>query len=338
MAGFRDLSSPREEPAHTSAVLRMHLIGANKNAQVAGADQLPGTTNYFFGKDPRNWRTNVVNYRKVSYREVYPGIDLVYYGNQRQLEYDFVVAPGGDPGAIDVSLAGARKVRLDDQTGDLVLSTKGGDVRFHKPVAYQSEAEQRDYIESSFALDAKNHVTFQLGSYDHSKALVIDPTLGYSTYLGGTGNDYATSIAVDSTGSAYVTGYTASANFPTTTGSFQTTCGGGTSCSSTHINAFVTKLNSSGTALVYSTYLGGSTKDYGYGIAVDGSGDAFIVGTTYSLDFPVTAGVLPAGLWWWQLCEWRCVHHGNKPDRLRAGVFHLSWRKDYQPGERYRAG
>jgi hypothetical protein len=301
MAGFHDLSSPRPEPGRTSAVLRMHLIGANKNAQVAGADQLPGTTNYFVGKDPHNWRTNVVNYRKVSYPAVYPGIDLVYYGNQRQLEYDFVVAPGSDPAAIKVSFAGARRMRLDDRTGDLVLSTAGGDVHFHKPVAYQREAEQHEqslsadepkqFVESSFVLDAANRVSFQLGSYDHSKALVIDPTLSYSTYLGGTGNDYATSIAVDSTGSAYVTGYTSSANFPNTAGSFQTNCGGGTACSTTHINAFVTKLNSTGTALVYSTYLGGSTKDYGYGIAVDGSGDAFIAGTTFSLDFPVTPGV-----------------------------------------------
>jgi len=179
------------------------------------------------------------------------------------------------------------------------LSTNKGDVRFHKPVAYQTEsgqdeqassAEPKNFVESSFVLDAKNRVTFQLGAYDHSKALVIDPTLGYSTYLGGTGNDYATAIAVDSTGSAYVTGYTQSTNFPTTSGSFQTTCGGSTACSTTHINAFVTKLNSTGTALVYSTYLGGSTKDYGYGIQVDSNGDAFIGGTTFSLDFPVTAG------------------------------------------------
>jgi len=299
MAGFHDISSPRPEPKRTNAVLRMHLIGANKNAQLAGAEQLPGTTNYFLGKDQRNWRTNVVNYRKVSYRQVYPGIDLIYYGNQRQLEYDFVIAPGGDPGAIKVSFAGAPRVRLDRRTGDLVLSTTGGDVHLHKPVAYQMEAEQHEphadadkqFIKSSFVLDAENHVSFQLGSYDHSKSLVIDPTLGYSTYLGGTANDYATAIAVDSTGSAYVTGYTSSVNFPTTAGAFQTSCGGGTACSTTHINAFVTKLNSTGTALVYSTYLGGNEKDYGYGIAVDGSGDAFIVGTTFSSDFPVTAGV-----------------------------------------------
>lgn len=296
LAGFREISSPRPEPGRNTAVLRMRLIDANKNAQVAGMDQLPGTTNYFLGQDPRNWRTSVVNYRKVSYREVYPGIDLVYYGNQRQLEYDFVVAPGSDPGAIKVSFAGAPKARLDGQTGDLVLSTAKGDVRFHKPVAYQIEAEQsfaddrKHFVDSSFVLDAKNRVSFQLGSYDHSKALVIDPTLGYSTYLGGTGNDYATAVAVDSTGSAYVTGYTASANFPTVAGAYQTSCGGGTACSSTHVNAFVTKLNSTGTALVYSTYLGGSVKDYGYGIAVDASGDAFIVGTATSNDFPTTPG------------------------------------------------
>jgi hypothetical protein len=300
MVGFRDLSTPLPQPKRTSAVLRMRLVGANRNAQVAGADQLPGTTNYFVGKDSRNWRTNVVNYRKVSYSDVYPGIDLVYYGNQRQLEYDFVVAPGSDPGAIGVSFSGASKMRLDRQTGDLILSTNKGDVRFHKPVAYQTETAQdkqasssagsKNFVESSFVLDAKNRVTFEVGSYDHSKALVIDPTLGYSTYLGGTGNDYATAIAVDSTGSAYVTGYTSSTNFPTVAGSFQTTCGGSTACSTTHINAFVSKLNSTGTALLYSTYLGGRTKDYGYGIAVDGSGDAFIAGTTFSVDFPVTAG------------------------------------------------
>jgi Beta-propeller repeat/Abnormal spindle-like microcephaly-assoc'd, ASPM-SPD-2-Hydin len=297
LAGFREISSPRPEPGRTTAVLRMHLIDANKNAEVAGMDQLPGTTNYFLGKDPRNWRTNVVNYRKVSYRDVYPGVDLVYYGNQRQLEYDFVIAPGSDPAAIKVSFAGAPKMRLDGQTGDLILGTAKGDVRFHKPVAYQMEAEQsspgddhQHFVESSFVLDAKNRVSFQLGSYDHSKALVIDPTLSYSTYLGGTGNDYATAVAVDSTGSAYVTGYTASANFPTVAGAYQTSCGGGTSCSATHVNAFVTKLNSSGTALIYSTYLGGSVKDYGYGIAVDASGDAFIVGTATSNDFPTTPG------------------------------------------------
>jgi Beta-propeller repeat/Abnormal spindle-like microcephaly-assoc'd, ASPM-SPD-2-Hydin len=299
LVGFRDLSSPSPKPQKTSAVLRMHLIGANTNAQVAGMDQLPGTTNYFLGKDARSWRTAVATYRKVGYQNVYPGIDLVYYGDQRQLEYDFVVAPGSDPAAIKFGMAGASHMQLDAGTGDLILRTASGNVHFHKPVAYQVETsnsvpsslenQQKTYVNSHFVLDSANRITFELGSYDHSKALVIDPVLSYSTYLGGASNDYATAIAVDSTGSAYVTGYTTSANFPVTPGAYQSTCGGGT-CTSSTIDAFVTKLNSTGTALIYSTYLGGSGKDYGYGIAVDASGDAFIAGTTYSSDFPITAG------------------------------------------------
>jgi hypothetical protein len=292
MAPFRAEVGVHPRPAGKTAVLHMHLVGANQNAQVSGLDPLPGTTNYFRGKDPRNWRTGVVSYSKVGYHDVYPGVDLVYYGNQRQLEYDFVIAPGSEAGNIKVSF-GAAAATLDPATGDLVLHASGTTVRFNKPTAYQMEGDSKKLIESRFVLDAKNHaknsVTFALGAYDRSKALVIDPELSYSTYLGGASSDYATSIAVDSTGSAYITGYTASANFPVTTGSLQTSCGGG-SCVAPNYDAFVTKLNSSGTALIYSTYLGGSSQDYGYGIAVDGSGDAYIVGTTFSGDFPVTAG------------------------------------------------
>ena len=287
MAPFRDALHPTPEPRRKTAVLRMHLVGANTNSQVSGLDPLPGVSNYFHGKDQRNWRTGVVNYSKVGYRDVYPGIDLVYYGNQRQLEYDFVIAPGSDPGLIKVGF-GSAAVRLDDATGDLVLKASGAEVHFHKPVAYQADAEGKRLIESRFALDAENRAVFQLGSYDHSKALVIDPELGYSTYVGGSSNDYATSIAVDAAGSAYITGYTASANFPLA-GAFQSTCGGG-SCTAPNYDAFVTKLNSTGSAVVYSSYLGGSGPDYGYGIAVDSFGDAFVVGTTSSSDFPVTPG------------------------------------------------
>ena len=293
LVGFRDLSAPRPEAAGTAAVLRMRLIGANSNVEVAGADQLPGTTNYFRGNDPSQWRTNVATYRKVSYRDVYPGIDLVYYGNQHQLEYDFVVSPRSDAENIKFGFAAGTKARVDDRTGDLILDASGVDVRFHRPVAYEVEAAQysaasRRPVASRFALDAKGDVTFQLGSYDHSKTLVIDPTLGYSTYLGGASNDYATAITVDSSGSAYVTGYTSSVNFPVTPGAYQSSCAG--TCSANAMDAFVTKLNSTGTALVYSTYLGGTANDYGYGIAVDASGDAFIAGTTYSSNFPITAG------------------------------------------------
>ncbi len=298
-APFRDALGPRPEPARENAVLRMRLIGANKTSLLSGMEPLPGTLSYFLGKDPRNWRTHVQNYSKVRYQDVYPGIDLVYYGNQGRLEYDFVAAPGSDPHAISLKFDKFSTIRLDRRSGDLVVRTAGADVHFQKPLAYQTESDEQSrgansnqrkhLIESSFVVKADNRIAFQLGPYDHTKPLVIDPVLSYSTYLGGSANDYATAIAVDSTGSAYVTGYTSSANFPVTPSAYQTTCGGGT-CTSTTVDAFVSKLNSTGTALVYSTYLGGSGKDYGYGIAVDTSGDAFIAGATFSSNFPITSG------------------------------------------------
>jgi len=280
------------EPVKSKSVLRMQLLGANTHATISGLDRQPGTTNYFVGRDPRNWRTNITNYARVRYEAVYPGIDLVYYGNQGRLEYDFVVQPGSDPHSIRLNFGSNSALHLDNNTGDLVIHTSGTDVRFQKPVAYQATgAEQgfgrKHFVDSRFVLQANNAVAFQVDSYDRTQPLVIDPVLSYSTYLGGTSNDYATAIAVDSSGSTYITGYTTSANFPVTPGAYQTTCGGG-NC--TTIDAFVTKLNPSGTALEYSTYLGGSSKDYGYGIALDPSGDAFIVGTTYSSNFPVTSG------------------------------------------------
>ncbi|MFZ0732891.1 MAG: choice-of-anchor D domain-containing protein [Candidatus Sulfotelmatobacter sp.] len=287
------------DPASSPSILRMQLLGANGHATISGLERQSGSTNYFLGKDPRNWHTNVANYGRVRYENVYPGVDLVYYGNQGRLEYDFVVQAGSNPHSIRLNFGSDSLARLDKATGDLVIRTLAGDVRFQKPVAYQpAGAEQtnsrsvntnKHFVNSRFVLQAKNVVTFQVDSYDTTEPLVIDPVLSYSTYLGGTSNDYATSIAVDSSGSAYITGYTTSANFPVTPGAYQTTCGGGT-CTSTTIDAFVTKLNPSGTALEYSTYLGGSSKDYGYGIAVDPNGDAFIAGTTFSSNFPVTSG------------------------------------------------
>jgi Beta-propeller repeat len=269
-----------------NAVLRMKLRNANHSAKVTGADELPGKSNYFIGNDPKKWSSNVTNYAKVKYAGIYSGIDLVYYGNQRQLEYDFVVAPSADPRRIQFDIRGATHISRDEH-GDLVLQTAGGEVRWRKPVVYQEKDGARQEIDGHYVIKHGHRVEFRVAGYDLKRALVIDPGVVYSTYLGGSSDDYGQGIAVDSSGNAYVTGYTNSTKFPTTSGAFQTTCG---CVDNYYFDAFVTKLNPSGSALVYSTYLGGSGWDFGYGIAVDGSGNAYVTGSTLSVDFPITPG------------------------------------------------
>ena len=265
--------------------LRMSLVGAARKPLVTGLDELPGKANYFIGKDPAKWRTNVPTYTKVHYREVYPGVDLVYHGNQRQLEYDFVVAPGADPRKIVLGFKGADKLEIDAQS-ELVLHASGGDIRQHKPVIYQDIDGVRREIAGGYARKGVNRVGFQVAAYDTSRPLIIDPVvLSYSTYLGGNGADFGAGIAVDAGGNAYVTGNTTSTDFPTTAGAFQTLFGGGING-----DVFVTKLNPTGTALVYSTYLGGIDLDQGSGIAVDAEGNAYVTGYTRSNNFPITAG------------------------------------------------
>ncbi|MBI3014117.1 MAG: SBBP repeat-containing protein [Candidatus Tectomicrobia bacterium] len=280
------------------AVLRMKLVGANPDPRVVGREELPGKSNYFIGNDPKKWRTNVSTYARIEYRDVYPGVNLVYYGNQGQLEYDFIVAPGADPAAIRLSIGGADKQEIDDQ-GHLVLHAAGGQIRLHKPLVYQEVDGVRKFIPGRYVLIPSSlsllpsgegqskgtiRIGFEVAAYDASKPLVIDPVLSYSTYLGGTGADFGNGIAVDSSGNMYVTGYTASANFPTANPVPPGLNAGG-------YDAFVTKLSATG-ALVYSTYLGGSGDDRANGIAVDGVGNAYVVGSTnpldhlYSNDFP----------------------------------------------------
>src|SRR5271170_4708430 len=202
--------------------LRMELKGANAQAQVSGSDQLPGTTNYFIGNDPTRWRTRVPTFAKVHYTGVYPGIDLIYYGNQRRLEYDFVVAPHANPRQVELHFSGAQQLKLDDD-GNLLVFGDNGEVAFEKPVVYQDEKGQRVPVKGRYALLANHTVGFKVGKYDRSKALVIDPTLSYATYLGGSTEDAGTAIAADATGNIYVIGFTADADFPVTEGSFQTT-------------------------------------------------------------------------------------------------------------------
>ena len=264
-----------------STVLRMKLVGANPEPQVTGLEELPGRSNYFHGNDPGNWLTQVPHYARVKYEDVYPGIDLVYYGTkQQQLEYDFVVAPGADPQSIRLRIEGAAAMTLDDE-GTLLLQTGGGEVAWQAPLIYQELGGSRKAVDGGYLLLAEKQVAFSVGEYDAGKPLVIDPTLNYATYLGGSGDEGGTHITADSSGNAYVTGTTSSStDFPRAT-PFQDTFVGGTT------DIFVTKLNAEGTALIYSTFLGGSNNEFsGGGIAVDESGSAYITGTTASTDFP----------------------------------------------------
>ena len=275
--------SLRQERSKPADVLRMKVEGSTAEVRVSGADRLPGTANYFIGRDQSKWQTNIATYGKVEYTGIYPGIDLVYYGKQRQLEYDFVVAPHADPSAIRLHVDGAQSLRLTDN-GDLAIAASQGEIAFNKPVVYQEINGRRSSVDGHFELAGNSTLRFQLGNYDHNSALIIDPSLSYSTYLGGSGGDQGKAIAVDSGGHAFVCGSTESTDFPVTSGAFQTTNRDG------QFAVFVTRFNNTGNKLLYSTYLSGSTDDECAGIAVDGSGDAYITGTSESVDYPVTSG------------------------------------------------
>src|SRR2546425_868232 len=260
-------------------VIRMRFQGANPDAKITGLEKLPGIVNYFIGQDRKKWRTNIPAYARVKHKDVYPGIDIAYYGNQRQLEFDFIVAPGANPNVIKLAVEGADRLDVDAQ-GDLVLHVGDGQLRLQKPLVYQAMKGIRQEVSGSYVLTSPNQVRFQVAAYDASRPLIIDPVLFYSTYLGGSGDDIGNSIAVDDAGNAYVTGQTDSTNFPTTPGAFHTTSGGGE-------DAFVTKLNPTGSALLYSTYLRGA---FGESIAVDAAGNAYVAGIARPTDFPTTLG------------------------------------------------
>lgn len=259
-----------------SAVLRLHTVGSNPHTRIEGLDPLPGSTNYFIGNDPKKWRTNVPSYAKVKYAEIYAGIDLIYYGNEGNLEYDFNVAPGADPSRIAISVEGAEDVEIDD-AGNLLLRTRLGEVRQPAPHIYQKENGKTREITGRYVFREDGNVGFKLDSYDVNKTLVIDPQLIYATYLGGSGAEFSGGIAVDSAGSAYITGLTQSFDFPT-----RNPLQG----ANTAQNAYVAKLSPDGSSLVYSTYLGGTGGAEGKGIVVDTTGAAYLTGSA-GANFPM---------------------------------------------------
>lgn len=263
----------------TGNVIRMRLEGANSPARVSGVEPLRGKSNYFIGNDPAKWHRNIPQFARVNYSSVYPGVDLVYYGSQGQLEYDFLVAPGADPGQIVLTFDGA-SASLD--SGDLVLSTSQGHLLFHAPQIYQQEGNTRKTIAGRFRQLAGNKVGFTLGAYDRGRELVIDPVLNYSTYLGGSGSESLVQVAVDSGLNIYVAGSTTSADFPGTSGGFQPHLSGPS-------DIFIAKLNpAANPQLIYATYLGGSADEDAAGVAVDSSLFVYVAGTTTSANFPTT--------------------------------------------------
>jgi uncharacterized protein (TIGR03437 family) len=269
---------PKTGPSQVAAA-RFHLEGASHRFQPEALDPLPGATNYLIGSDRAKWLTGIARYQRVLYRDVYPGIDMLYHGDGRALEYDFNLAPGADAARISVSYEGVKELRKNEG-GDLVLVMDGTAILQRRPVAYQVKNGNRVPVRAEYRVEtAAKRVSFILGPYDHKHALVIDPVLTYGTYLGGTGFDGVNSMAVDSAGNAYVTGITNSPDLPASASGPQAVLRGGT-------DAFIAKLNPAGTALVYLTYLGGSGNDQGTSIVVDSSGIAYLCGIAGAADFP----------------------------------------------------
>jgi len=262
----------------------LRFVGARPNVQPQATGPQTGTANYLVGSRPGQWRTGVPLYKGIKYRNLYGGIDLIYYGNQNRLEYDLVVAPGASWRSIRLAFS-AQTIEVD-RHGDLRFQTGSTWITHSRPIIYQRIGNSRCEISGHYVFKGGNEVGFEIDAYDPRRPLVIDPTLAYSSYLGGSGDDYGHAVAVDSSGCAYVVGETGSANFPTL-GPEQASMAGDT-------DVFVTKWNAAGTSVVYSTYIGGSNRDVALGVAVDAAGDAYVTGFTYSGDFPITSGALRA--------------------------------------------
>ncbi|MGE5399615.1 MAG: SBBP repeat-containing protein, partial [Ignavibacteriales bacterium] len=269
----RNSGSEKNSPEFTN--LHMEFIGANPSPEMIPMEESSGKSNYFIGNDPARWRTDIPNYKRVKYLNIYPNIDLVFYGNQKQLEHDFIVKPGADPSKIKLKFPEDVKTTINEQN-DLQLELKAGSVVFRSPKIYQEVSGSRKMIAGRYVINENNEIQFSVDNYDPKATLVIDPVLIYSTYFGGSGYEYCTDIAVDKQGSAYITGYTYSEDFPLIN-PFQNTLRG--------YDIFVSKFNAEGTQLIYSTLVGSQGFDYGNAIALDDAGNAYVVGTSSSSSY-----------------------------------------------------
>src|SRR5258708_1667208 len=290
-ANLRPSSSAKELDAKP-AIFRIAVVGADGDARITGTSQLPGKVNYLLGNDSSRWLTDIPTFARVEYQSVYPNVDMVYYGNQGSLEYDFVVRPGANPQTIRLKYPSVSGMRLTSH-GDLLLNVAGREVRQQAPFIYQEDGNgRRKNVRGHYVVYAGNQIGFSVADYDRKRALIIDPTLVYSGILGGSGSEIINAIAIYSNGKPYSQGLANTADFPTTFGAFQTVF---SSVPSVTV-AFVSQLNPSGTALVYSTFLDGTTfgglsvpRDFGSSRALDSFGNAIVGGHTSATNFPTTA-------------------------------------------------
>ncbi len=263
------------------AAVTMRLVGSQQASAATARKPLPGVTNHLLGNKPGQWQLGVRGHAEVEYRDVYPGVAIVYYGNEGQLEYDFVVAPGASHAPIALAFDGAKGVRIDGD-GQLVIATHAGDLIQKTPVIYQEIGAERRVVEGGYVIGDGGTIGFKVGKYDPEHPLVIDPVLSYSTYLGGSAQERANGVVVDAEGNIVIVGETYSSDFPTVS-AIQGQAGLG--------DVFIAKLTPSGDSLVYATYFGGGSSDVATGVDVDAAGNAFVVGFTWSWDFPTLNAV-----------------------------------------------
>ncbi|MFN7918961.1 MAG: SBBP repeat-containing protein [Bryobacteraceae bacterium] len=271
-------------PDGAPITVRLHLDGASQRADARGEKQLPGVANYFLGSDPSRWRTNIPSYSRVRFRDVYPGIDIAYYGTDGELEHDFIVRPGADPARIRMELAGADAVRVESD-GSVSAVVRGVTVTWRRPELYQIRGGQRRSVTGRYRGDGGNRLAFEVDGYDKAADLVIDPVVAYVSYFGRSSADTGGRVVVDSAGNAYTAGITFDGSFPVTPGAPSVSKG-------TFGDILITKFNPSGSAVLYSTHIGGANAEGALGLAIDGAGNLYLAGSSDSDDYPVTAGAI----------------------------------------------